>query len=83
MQKEHKRVIGVLHGLALDLEYQQKTLRNLKLSLPDGITERDSIMTSFFGVQVNLEDALSWVSLLLDQIRLAQDNRLQNLLKIG
>ena len=83
MQDENKRVIGVLHGLVLDLEYQQKTLHDLKLWLPDGITEQDSIMAAFFGVRVHLQDAERWANVLLDQVRLAQDNRLQNLLAVA
>jgi len=83
MRDEHKRVIGVLHGLALDLEYQQTTLHDLKLSLPDGITEQDSIMQAFFGVRVHLQDSERWLNVLLDDIRLAQDDQLQALLEIG
>jgi len=83
MKDEHKRIIGMLHAVLLDLEYQQKTIYNLKLELPQEIIDSHDIETSLFAVRIHLADAHRWGKLLLDQVRFAQDTRLDTLRKVA
>lgn len=75
-RQEHKRRVGEIWGLVLDLEYQQETLRTVKLQLPPECREQENILVSLMALRVHLEDAGTWAKKLMDQVRLAQDESL-------
>ena len=77
VKQEHKRINGVVWGMILDLEYQQDTLHDLKLQLPDAVLKHTDVITAMLAVHIHIKDALHWSHILHDVIRLAQEDELQ------